>query len=121
MSRVLASNAAKLYDVALADPTYLADDKWQFVPRLTANQVWDGFIILALLRDAISNQERLQVPHKGQQKDRFRAVMSARNISIICNGQPDAVRHACDRCLRVYLDEQDEICLYLTSVLLSIG
>jgi len=29
--------------------------------------------------------------------------MEERNRHMILNGQPDAVRHACDRCMRIFL------------------
>ena len=43
------------------------------------------------------------VPHTGLQADRFKAAMEERNEWIVLNGQPDAVRHVCDRCMRIFL------------------
>jgi hypothetical protein len=44
----------------------------------------------------------LQVLHIGEQKDRFKAAMEACNSWIIFNGQPDAVRHVCAKCMQIY-------------------
>ena len=38
----------------------------------------------------------------GEQKDRFKGAMEEHNNWIILNGQPDAVHHICDKCMRVY-------------------
>ena len=39
--------------------------------------------------------------HTGLQKDRFTALMQARNEYIILHGQ-DEVPHICDKCMRVF-------------------
>ena len=44
----------------------------------------------------------LSVPHIGSQVDRFKVAMEERSRWIILNGQPDAVWHACDRCMRIF-------------------
>ena len=80
--------------------------------QLNTDHVWDSVIILALLRDKESNHSRLEVPHEGKQKDRFTLAMEERNKSIIHEGQPNAVRHACDKCLRIYIDEEGIIRAY---------
>ena len=102
--RVSASNSAKLYEMALSNHEYLAQVEWQFVSQLNTDHVWDSIILLALLRDKHTNNSRLEVPHEGKQKDRFTLAMEERNKRIIHEGQPDAVRHACDKCLRIYVD-----------------
>ena len=43
------------------------------------------------------------MPHTGDQADRFKPAMEERSRWITLNGQPDAVRHACDLCMRVFL------------------
>ena len=43
------------------------------------------------------------MPHTGDQADRFKPAMEERNRWIVLNGQPDAVQHACDLCMRVFL------------------
>jgi hypothetical protein len=44
----------------------------------------------------------LGVPHIGSQANRFKVAMEERSTWIILNGQPDAVRHVCDRCMRIF-------------------
>jgi hypothetical protein len=66
------------------------------------NHIWDAFIILSLLEDAVACERLLRVPHIGSQADRFKVSMEERNRWIILNGQPDAVRHARDRCMRIF-------------------
>ena len=61
-------------------------------------------MVLALLRANQSNNSHLEVPHEGKQKDRFTLAMEERNKRIIHEGQPNAVCHACDKCLRIYAD-----------------
>lgn len=43
------------------------------------------------------------MPHTGDQADRFKPAMEERNRWIVLNGQPNAVRHACDLCMQVFL------------------
>lgn len=107
--RVSASNSAKLYEMALSNHKYLARGEWQFISQLNTDHVWDSVIVLALLRDKQSNNSHLEVPHEGKQKDRFTQAMAERNKRIIHEGQPNAVRHACDKCLRIYADGEGVI------------
>jgi hypothetical protein len=107
--RVSASNAAKLYKMSLMKD-YFEEEEWQFVPRLTTEQVWDEFVIVSLLDDKIRRNEHLQVLHTGKQKDRFTEAMQERNKDFVINGQPDAVQHACDKCLRIYKTGKGDIC-----------
>jgi hypothetical protein len=88
---------------------YVNNGEWQFVPQLRTEQVWDAFVLVSLLDDKLRYQQRLQVPHTGLQKDRFTKAMEERNKDIIYNGQPDVVRHACDKCLRMYKTVDGEI------------
>jgi hypothetical protein len=81
---------------------YLKGSEWSFGTKLTTNHVWDGFIIAALLDDHQRHGTYLQVPHTGEQKDRFKVAMEVRSNWIVLNGQPDAVRHVCDKCMRIY-------------------
>jgi hypothetical protein len=55
------------------------------------------------MEDAVVCSRLLRVPHIGSQADRFKLAMEERNNWIILNGQPDAVRHACDCCIRIFL------------------
>ena len=92
--------------MALSNHEYLAQGEWQFISQLNTDHVWDSIIILALLRDKESNNSHLEVPHEGKQKDQFTLAMEERNKRIIHEGQPNAVRYACDKCLRIYADEE---------------
>jgi hypothetical protein len=56
--------------------------KWQFSLSLTLDQVYDGFTILSLLKDCITQQKTLVVPHGGEAQDRFTgAVQIQKTIS----------------------------------------
>lgn len=101
-NRFSASNASRLYSYTLVDRIYFQPSEWGFSNRLTTNHIWDAFIILGLLEDSLSRSRYLKVPHTGTQTNRFKAAMEERNAWIILNGQPDAVQHACDRCMRIF-------------------
>lgn len=88
--------------MSLAQHDYLDDTDWQFITWLSTAQVWDSFVIYSLLDDKRRAHKQLQVPHDGIQADRFKNAMKERNEHIILYGQPDAVNHACDKCLRIY-------------------
>ncbi|KAF8804503.1 hypothetical protein BYT27DRAFT_7106918 [Phlegmacium glaucopus] len=88
---------------------YLRGTEWQFGSRLTTEHVWDAFIIVSLLDNKLRQNQKLYVPHTGLQKDRFTEAMAERNRDIVLNGQPDAVGHACDKCLRIYKTNEGEI------------
>lgn len=59
-------------------------------------------MIFSLLEDKKRRNKPLQVNHNGENKDRFTAAMEERNQDFILNGQPDAVRHVCKKCLREF-------------------
>ncbi|KAF8230776.1 hypothetical protein L208DRAFT_1280372, partial [Tricholoma matsutake] len=48
---------------------------WPFGFAVTMEQVWDGFVILALLEDCQQWSKVLEVPHTGAQKDWFTAAL----------------------------------------------
>jgi len=98
--------------MVLSNHEYLARGEWQFVSQLNTDHVWDSVIILALLQNKKCDNLHLEVPHKGKQKDRFTLAMDERNKRIIHEGQPNAVRHACDKCLRIYIDGEGVIRVY---------
>ena len=100
-NRLSASNASKLYELSFSKG-YLKDTDWQFVLRLTTKQVWDTFVIFSLLKDKKRRHEHLRVLHTGDQASRFTEAMEERNKDFILHGQPEAVVHACDKCLRLY-------------------
>ncbi|KJA15025.1 hypothetical protein HYPSUDRAFT_72271 [Hypholoma sublateritium FD-334 SS-4] len=98
-----ASNASRTFYSMVPDDGYYQPNEWGLSDRLTTLQVWDGFLIFSLLEDAQTQGTLLNVPHSGDQSNRFKEAMEARNKRIIMEGQPDAVQHACDLCMRVFL------------------
>ncbi|KAG1896398.1 uncharacterized protein F5891DRAFT_912767, partial [Suillus fuscotomentosus] len=99
---ISATNCANLYAIAqtrhnLGD----SDDHWQFGNALTTEQVWDCFMLLALLDDHQQCNESLVVPHDGDQKNRFMGAMYARNTWIVLQGQ-DELPHTCLGCMRIF-------------------
>ncbi|KDR71533.1 hypothetical protein GALMADRAFT_102508 [Galerina marginata CBS 339.88] len=97
-----ASNASRVFKSTMAGSGFQPSD-WGLSDTLTTNQVWDAFVILGLLEDVRFRAKYLTVPHTGDQSNRFKAAMEERNEWIILNGQPDAVRHACDLCMRIFV------------------
>ncbi|KDQ59117.1 hypothetical protein JAAARDRAFT_57079 [Jaapia argillacea MUCL 33604] len=95
-----ATNCARLSNLSLsqgAEPS----SEWQFGFSLTSKEVWDGFVILALLEDQQSRGGRLVVPHSGGQRARFTDAVRACNQRMRLYSQP-AVTHFCDKCVRRY-------------------
>jgi len=103
-SRTSATNCARTYNSALAGKLITAMEEfgWKFGAKLATEHVWDGFVILSLLRDHDRRDLCMQVPHTGSQRDRFTQLMEERNAWIIGEGQ-DEVSHYCDKCMRVYV------------------
>jgi KDZ transposase family protein len=83
---------------------------WQFGFGITTEQVWDGFVILALLEDCLQRSKVLKVPHTGLQKDRFTAALQRRNLRFRVHGQPES-QHYCTKCLRIYKDKKVWVCV----------
>jgi len=77
---------------------------WPFQPKLNGKNVYDGFILLALLEDHRRRSSVLSVPHDGDQSERFKVAMQERNDRIRLYGQ-DELRHHCEKCVRVYNGE----------------
>ncbi|KAJ7216432.1 hypothetical protein GGX14DRAFT_561994 [Mycena pura] len=100
---VSATNAARVYDMALSEQQEhdVAAGGWQFGCTLTTENVWDAFVLLALLDYNDRTSSYLFVPHIGDQKDRFTEAMRARNHEVIMEGQ-DEIAHCCDKCMRVW-------------------
>ncbi|KAJ6456275.1 hypothetical protein C8R47DRAFT_996346 [Mycena vitilis] len=107
-----------MYDLALSDRCNLETGGWQFGLKLTPNHIWDAFVIKSLLEDRHRNSTLLEVEHGGDQNIRFQAAMHERNEHIILLGQ-DEVPHYCDRCMRVWEDEDGT--LHRTWVIASDG
>ncbi|KAJ7033642.1 hypothetical protein C8F04DRAFT_1002511 [Mycena alexandri] len=101
VAHVSATNCSRAYDMALSgqEERDFSDGGWQFGSVLTTDHVWDAFTILTLLDYHDRLDTLLQVPHSGNQKDRFTAAMTARNVEVIVRGQ-DVVGHVCDKCTR---------------------
>lgn len=97
----MATNCARLYDIAQARRPPSHDVSWQFGTTLTTEQVWDAFTILALLDDAHSRNTQLVVSHDGDQQGRFSVAMRARTERIIVFGQEE-LPHACDGCVWIF-------------------
>ncbi|KAF7333433.1 hypothetical protein MVEN_02359200 [Mycena venus] len=97
---VSATNCARSYDMALSEQQErdFAAGGWQFGCVLTTDHVWDAFVILTLLNYNDRKGTCLQVPHTGDQRDRFTGVMRERNREVIEEGQ-DEVGHCCDKCM----------------------
>jgi hypothetical protein len=74
---------------------------WPFQPKLNGKNVYDGFVLLALLEDHQRRSSVLSVPHGGDQSVRFKVAMQERNDKIRLYGQ-DELRHHCEKCVRVY-------------------
>jgi hypothetical protein len=105
--RFSATNACHLYKLTLADQgNYLSG--WPLNDSLNTEHVWDGIVISALLEDHARQGTLLQVPHTGTQADRLKQAMRNLNTRIALNGQPYAVCHACDKCMRIYDLENGE-------------
>ncbi|KAI0358771.1 hypothetical protein OH77DRAFT_1449458 [Trametes cingulata] len=92
-----ATNAAHIYHHSLSQ----LDEPLRSAARyhLRTEQVWDGFVVLALLKDARDRHYVLEVPHCGDQKDRFKMAMEARNDHMNRCGQPEFM-HYCEKCTR---------------------
>lgn len=69
--------------------------------RLRPEHVMAGFSINALLKDAQRRRYVLQVPDDGEQSERFKSAMLARNQHIQQCGQPE-FSHWCTGCVRRY-------------------
>ncbi|KAG1850679.1 hypothetical protein F4604DRAFT_1661024 [Suillus subluteus] len=101
---VSATNCAHLYNIAQPRCDVHDNDDvipWQFNSSLTTAKVWDSFTLLALLDDHDQRHVQLQVPHGGEQKDRYTTVMRERTERIIIHGHEE-LPHACDGCLRIF-------------------
>lgn len=85
----------------------LLESGWQFGFKLKTEHIWDAFVILTLLRDREARGRLLDLPHDGNQKDRFTVAMEERNSRIVRQGQSE-LRHQCRKCTRVYEWYEDD-------------
>jgi hypothetical protein len=74
---------------------------WFVQPKLTGKNVYDGFVLLALLEDHQGRSSILSVPHDGDQSDRFKIAMQERNRRVRLYGQDERL-HRCKKCVREY-------------------
>lgn len=106
-----ATNNAVAYDRALSYRRQKLDAEpggWRFGMKLTTEHVWDSFVLWVLLKLHFRQHRKVIVPHHGLQKDRFTALMKERNNEVINEGQ-DEIAHYCDKCLRVYEDDDGNL------------
>jgi CxC5 like cysteine cluster associated with KDZ transposases len=96
-----ATNCARSYHTALLNHKE-PPINWKFGFTLKTDHVYDGFVLLALLEDHRARQSTLVVPHTGNQSDRFKAAMQARNARMRLYSQPE-IRHYCSKCMRTYV------------------
>lgn len=74
---------------------------WPVNFTVSPNHVWDSFILLSLLEDAVDREEALTVSHTGAQHTRFMELVQACNQRMCIEGQPE-ISHFCNRCTRWY-------------------
>jgi hypothetical protein len=101
-----ATNCAWTYHIALSRD-HKPPEGWPVGFALRPDHVYDAFVILSLLEDHQMRQETLVVPHTGDQRERSKATMQARNARIRLYGQPE-IHHYCNKCTRVYPGPEDE-------------
>jgi hypothetical protein len=78
-------------------------DGWATLFILTADHIWDGFLLLSLLEDYQTQHTTLHVPHSGEHQNRFTEAVKAWNQWIQLFGQEE-LRHYCDKCTWKYKD-----------------
>ncbi|KAG1892917.1 uncharacterized protein F5891DRAFT_1197022 [Suillus fuscotomentosus] len=98
---VSVTNCTCLYEIAQTHSSTERDESWQFLSSLTTWEVWDAFVIVSLLDHQQTRRGQLQVPHDGDQKDCYTAVMHACTEWIMTHGQEE-LPHACYGCMRAY-------------------
>jgi hypothetical protein len=81
--------------------------------KITGDYVWDAFVITTLLEDCKRRMCSLTIPQTGNQRDRFMQAMINRNQCIQLYGFKDIRRHYCNRCTRMYANDQgvSECCI----------
>ncbi|KAF8240688.1 hypothetical protein L208DRAFT_1231955, partial [Tricholoma matsutake] len=87
-SMTSATNCARQYNHTLTDSEPPVN--WPFGFAVTMEQVWDGFVILALLEDCQQWSKVLKVPHTGAQKDCFTAELQMHTLHFCLHGQPES-------------------------------
>ncbi|KAG1823236.1 hypothetical protein EV424DRAFT_1538567 [Suillus variegatus] len=118
LSLVSATNCGHLYGIAQTCRTHNDANHWQFGSVIMTEQVWDCFVILALLDDHQLRGERLVVPHDGNQKNCLTEAMYACNAHIVLQGQEE-LPHTCFGCMRIL--EMPDGTLRRTEVIVTDG
>ncbi|OJT02627.1 hypothetical protein TRAPUB_6808 [Trametes pubescens] len=108
LSWTSSTNAAHIYQQSMAKLSEDAPEDSRF--RLRAAHTADGFLILALLKDAKDRGVVLEVPSTGHQKDRFTAA-----VHIAESGQPEFA-HWCTKCVRRF-DDADGVTRYVDCII----
>ncbi|KAH6894824.1 hypothetical protein BKA70DRAFT_1319560 [Coprinopsis sp. MPI-PUGE-AT-0042] len=120
-----ATNAANLYHSCMMHAnTELSEFGINLKPNLRTEHIWDAFTLLSLLEHMVRIGELLNVPHSGDQAQRFHKAMEKRNKAYIENGLPDVVDHVCDVCTRFFEDAKSKQIYYSQAIVgdgLSIG
>ncbi|KAG1731000.1 hypothetical protein EDB19DRAFT_1831826 [Suillus lakei] len=101
----LATNCAQLYNMCLSQGK-CAPAGYLVKFKITGDHVWDAFVITTLLEDCKRRMRSLTVPQTGNQRDRFTQAMIDRNRHIQSYGFEDVRRHYCNRCTRMYANDQ---------------
>ena len=99
---VSASNCAATYlhTHNIKEGSHLPET-WLFQPKLNTKNIYDGFVLLALLEDHQRHSSILSVPHEGEQSDWFKIVMQDRNHRVRLYGQDERL-HWCEKCVQGY-------------------
>ena len=74
---------------------------------LSGDLVWNAFYLHALLSDLHLKGQKLQLPHRCLQADRFTSALDARNYMIAKHGQR-MWAHACDDCEKIIPVREDD-------------
>ena len=104
LSWTSATNAAHIYHQSLSRLGLEQVSLPQY--RLRTEHVWSGFVINALLKNAVQCSYILHVLHSSDQKDCFTQVMHDRNAHMVQYGQPE-FSHWCTLCVRCYNNSND--------------
>ncbi|EIW51585.1 uncharacterized protein TRAVEDRAFT_137153 [Trametes versicolor FP-101664 SS1] len=102
LSWTSSTNTAHIYHESMSHLPSDARDIPRF--QLRTEHTSDGFVLLALLRDAKDRGSVLEVPNSGDQQERFKDAMIARNRRIQFSGQPEYA-HWCQKCHRRFDDD----------------
>ena len=92
-SQFSAANASRLFKSTMTDSNYFRPYEWGLSDTLTTNHVWDSFVTLSLLDDAVSRGHLLNNPHSGFQSNRLRKWKNALGGEYSMDGPTQFVMH----------------------------